>query len=65
MMKYKVYDIYEGKEVLGYADTMEQVKRLAFKQDRDTDGECCPVYAILNPETGKYKFSEYKPVEDY
>lgn len=65
MEKYKVYDVYEGKDVLGYADTMEEVRNLARIQDRDTDGECIPVYAELNPETGKYKFSQYKPVENY
>lgn len=63
--KYKVYDLYEGKDILGYANTMEGVRNLARIQDRDTDGKCIPVYAELNPETGKYKFSQYKPVEDY
>lgn len=65
MKKYKVYDIYEGKDVLGYADTMEEVILLAHRQEQDTEGECLPVYAELNPETGKYKFSQYKAVEDY
>lgn len=62
MKKYKVVDIYEGREFLGYADSMAEVKRLARGQVEDTDGECLVVFYSLNPETGKYKFSEYKPV---
>lgn len=62
MKKYRVYDIYEGKDVLGYADTLTEVKRIAREQIEDTDGECMVVYAELNPETGKYRFSEYKEV---
>ena len=65
MKKYKIYDICEGKDVLGYADTIDEVRRIAKKQSRDTDGDCCIVYAELNPETGKYKFSQYKPVINY
>lgn len=53
MKKYKVYDLYEGKDVVGYADTLNEVKRLAREWFRDTDGECCIVYAELNTETGK------------
>lgn len=62
MKKYRVYDIYEGKDVLGYADTLTEVKRIAREQIEDTDGECMVVYAELNPETRKYRFSEYKEV---
>ena len=60
MFKYKVYDIYEGKEVVGYADTLEDCRKLAKEWSRETDGECCIVYAELNEETQKYKFSQYK-----
>lgn len=63
MKKYKVYDIYEGKETLGYADTMGEVKLMARDQAEATDGECCVVYAELNPDTGRYRFSEYKEVK--
>ena len=63
MKKYKVYDLYEGKDVVGYADTLNEVKRLAREWFRDTDTECCIVYAELNPETKKYRFSQYKPVK--
>lgn len=60
MKKYKVYDLYESKETLGYADTMDEVKLMA--RDQATDGECLVVCAELNPDTGKYRFSEYKEV---
>lgn len=63
MKKYKVYDIYEGKETLGYADTMDEVKLMARDQAEATDDECCVVYAELNPDTGRYRFSEYKEVK--
>lgn len=62
MKTYKVYDIYEAKDVVGYADTLEEVKKLARSWHRDTDGECCIVYAKLNVESGRYKFSRYKEV---
>ena len=62
MKKYRVYDIYEGKDTIGYADTLTEVKRIAREQIEDTDGECMVVYAELNPETGKYRFSAYKEV---
>lgn len=60
---YKVYDIYEyQREVLGYCNTIAEVKEIVRKRMDDTDGECECVYAELNPETGKYKFSESKMV---
>ena len=60
MKKYKVYDLYEGKITLGYADNISEVKKLARAEYNDTDGECSIFYAELNPETNKYKFSEAK-----
>ena len=62
MKKYKVYDLYEGKMSLGYADTMSEVRNIVREQAEETDNECYCVYAELNPETNKYKFSEAKPV---
>ena len=43
--KYKVYDLYDYKETLGYVDNMREVRRLAAQQYDDTDGECCIYYA--------------------
>ena len=60
MKKFKVYDLYEGKEVLGYADTLAEVKKIARTQYEATDGECIIYYAELNPETSKYMFSKAK-----
>lgn len=60
MKKYKVYDLYEFKECIGYADTMKEVKKLAREQYNATDGECAIYYAELNKDTNKYNFTERK-----
>lgn len=60
MKKFKVYDLYEGKEVLGYADTLAEVKKIARTQYEATDSECRIFYAELNEETNKYMFSKAK-----
>lgn len=59
--KYKVYDLYEYKETIGYADTMPEVKAIARERDNDTDGECAIYYAELNEDAGKYMFRDRKP----
>ena len=63
MKKFKVYDLYDGKDVLGYADTLSEVKKIARTQYEATDGECAIFYAALNPETNKYMFSKVKFLE--
>ena len=63
MKKYKIYDLYDYKEVIGYADTMQEVKRLAMRRIIDTDGECSIYYVELNQETQKYNFSQRKFLE--
>ena len=63
MKKFKVYDLYEGKDVLGYADTLSEVKKIARTQSEATDGECAIFYAELNTETNKYMFSKVKFLE--
>ena len=63
MKKFKVYDLYEGKDTIGYADTMADVKKIARQRADDTDGECSVFYAELDPETQKYKFGERKAVQ--
>lgn len=63
MKKFKVYDLYDGKEFIGYADTMKEVRSLAREQYESTDGECSIFYAELNPETNKYRFSCAKFLE--
>ena len=54
MKKYKVIDLYEGSEVLGYCDTLFEVKKLTLKQIYDTDCECAVYYMTLNEDTQKY-----------
>lgn len=39
-MKYYVYDLYEGKELLGKVESMDEVRELTNERIRDTDGEC-------------------------
>lgn len=60
MKKYKVYDLYDGKDCIGYADTLKEVKKLAREQYNDTDGECAIYYAELNQDTNKYNFDNRK-----
>ena len=58
MKKYKVYDLYEGKECIGYADTLSEVKKIARIQYDETDGECAIYYVKLNRDTGEYDFAK-------
>ena len=61
--KFKVVDLYDGKDVLGYADNMWEVKRLARQQVNDTDGECSVYYYPFDEVSGKYQFGKRKFVE--
>ena len=54
--KYKVYDIYEGTQCIGYADTLEEVYRLARERIKDTDGECLIAYAAVRYDGKRYHF---------
>lgn len=54
MKKYKVKDVYEGTEVLGYVNNIREVKKLAKQRYEDTDGECLIEYRVLNILTLKY-----------
>jgi len=56
MEKYKVIDIYDGRDTLGYTSNMNTVKKLARERIADTDGECAIEIRELNPKTNKYKF---------
>lgn len=49
MKKYRLYDIYEEKELLGEFDTMKEVNAACKERTLDTDGEW---YAAL------YKYKE-------
>lgn len=63
MKKYRVYDLYDCKEVIGHVDTMQEVKRLARQRLVDTEGECSIYYVELNKDTQKYMFSKRKFLE--
>lgn len=55
MKKFKVYDLYEGVDCIGYADTLKEVKRIAKQQYNDTDGECSLWYAEIDPVTERFE----------
>jgi len=38
--RYKVVDIYEGIQCIGYADSLIEVNIIYRQQMADTDGEC-------------------------
>ncbi|NLC96175.1 MAG: hypothetical protein GX675_01195 [Erysipelotrichaceae bacterium] len=46
---YRLYDIYEGKELLTKTTSMEEVKAAAKERSEDTDDECC-LYLTCNGE---------------
>lgn len=48
MKKFKVVDLKEYYEVLGYADTMVEVEQLAEEQIEATDGDCAVYYIPKN-----------------
>ena len=54
MKKFKVYDLYDGADCIGYADTLEEVRKIAIQQYDDTDGECSLWYAEIDPVTEKF-----------
>ena len=54
MKKFKVYDLYEGPVCIGYADTLNEVRKLAREEYDETDGERLICYVELDPVTQKY-----------
>lgn len=54
MKKFKVYDLYEDTDCIGFADTVAEVRKIARQQYFDTDGECAICYVQLDPVTQKY-----------
>jgi len=65
LKKYKVVDLGEGKETIGYADNIEEIKILAKQWINNVTEEAAVFYYPLNEETGKYRFSERKFLETY
>ena len=59
MKKFKVVDLYDGyKDVLGYADNMREVKKLAKQRCEETEDECQIWYYPLDTTVNKYDFSQ-------
>jgi len=56
MAKFKVIDILEGRDTLGYCNNMVQVNKLVVERIEDTDGECLIELRELNTETHKYRY---------
>ena len=44
----------EHKETIGYANTIDEIKKIAKGRYEDTDGYCSVFYYPLNKETNKY-----------
>lgn len=59
-MKSTTEDIYEEIDIIGHADTMQEVKQRARQRDNDTDGECHIVYSELKEDIQKYNFTNIK-----
>lgn len=52
--KYKVVDLYDGIDVVGYANDRTTAKKLARMQAADTDGECYVVILVYDEQEQKY-----------
>lgn len=63
--KYKVVDLFEEKETVGYADTITEIKKLAKYWIENVTEEAAIFYYPLNKVTGKYIFSNRKFLETY
>lgn len=55
--KYKLKDGYNN-DVIGYFDTMSDLRRAYNKYDNECEGDWLPLIGKYNPKTGKYKFIE-------
>lgn len=60
MKKYKVVDLMEHMETIGYADTNDEIKKIAQVRYEDTDCYCSIFYYPLNKETNIYDFNKRK-----
>lgn len=61
--KYKVVDLEEGKETIGYANTLDEVRKLARHWLENVTEEATIFYYPLNKVSGKYIFSKRKFLE--
>lgn len=59
MKKYKVVDLLDGnKEIVGYADSLSEVKKLAKKWLDEVTEEAAIYYYPFNEEKGQYEISK-------
>lgn len=56
--KYKVVDLLEVKETIGYANSISEVKNLARHWLENVSEEAAIYYYPLNEEKGKYDFEK-------
>lgn len=55
MRKYEIIDVYEDYEILGHADSMDDVRKIAEQRLADTDGECAVMIREYNPKSDRYE----------
>lgn len=56
MKEFKVVDVYDGRDLLGYCDSIREVYQLARKRIEDTDSEFLIELRVLVPEKNQYAF---------
>ena len=54
MINYRLYDLYEGKELIGEYTTVTECKRAMHQYDLDTDYENCMYVERLSYVDGKF-----------
>lgn len=54
MLKYKVFDYYEGAKLIGTANSYEEAARIQSDQILDTDGECACAIEITGSDGTVY-----------
>ena len=54
MVNYRLYDLYEGKELIGEYTTLSDCKRAMREYDMDTDGENCMYVERRSIFTGEF-----------
>lgn len=54
MVNYRLYDLYDGKELIGEYTTVTECKRAMHEYDMDTDGENCMYVERRSIFTGEF-----------
>lgn len=52
--RYRLYDEYDGRELLGSCSTLHEVRRLSKERHNDTDGEWLPMLYKWDAKVSKY-----------